>query len=229
MGQKHTKDDKIIDEVELENIQREANGHVSMWIKMLGMGEAWGHEGRIRESLIQHSCVVPPMKLLVKDHKPLGADGLPPTRPVVGASRGVNVALSNILSDVIEPVSKTINNPGDVISSEHLLSEINKLNKIWANQKAPPASGVSEDQFQNTSKATPGRQSVNTCATLGWNLGVHTPEAGVEQVNLQNLQTEDSSLLSFQQEGDSCALSLQEENSSLLSLHQTQTQLHLLL
>ena len=85
-----------------EEIQRESNGHVAMWIKILGMGEAWGHEGRIRESLIQHSCVVPPMKLLVKDHKPLGADGLPPTRPVVGASRGMNV---------MEPVSKTSQTP----------------------------------------------------------------------------------------------------------------------
>ena len=78
MGQKHTAGDKIIDQVELEQVQKEANGHVSMWVKMLGMGESWGHQARIRESLIQHSCVVPPMKLLVKDHKPLGADGLPP-------------------------------------------------------------------------------------------------------------------------------------------------------
>ncbi len=74
------------------------------------------------------------MKLLVKDHKPLGADGLPLTRPVVGASRGINVALSNILSDIIEPVSKTIPTSGDVISSEHMLSEVNKLNKAWASQ-----------------------------------------------------------------------------------------------
>ena len=72
------------------------------------------------------------MKLLVKDHKPLGTDGLPPTRPVVGASRGINVALSNILSDVIEPISKTIPNTGEVISSEHMLSEVNQLNKTWA-------------------------------------------------------------------------------------------------
>ena len=49
---------------------------------------------------------VPSMKLMIKDHKPLGADGIPPTRPVVGASRGINVALSNILSDVLEPVAK---------------------------------------------------------------------------------------------------------------------------
>ena len=144
MGNKHTKDDKVVDQVELEAIQREANGHVSMWVKMLGMGEAWGHEARIRESLIQHSCVVPPMKLLVKDHKPLGADGLPPTRPVVGASRGINVALSNILSDVIEPISKTIPQSGEVISSEHLINCINTLNDTWSEQQDSPVGGVGE-------------------------------------------------------------------------------------
>ena len=72
MGGKHTVNDSIITLREAEGIQAEANGHVSQWIKMLGMGEAWGHGGRIRESLIQESCVVPPMKLLVKDHKMVG-------------------------------------------------------------------------------------------------------------------------------------------------------------
>ena len=173
MGNKHVKDDKIIDDVELEEIQRECNGHVAMWIKILGMGEAWGHESRIRESLIQHSCVVPPMKLLVKDHKPLGPDGLPPTRPVVGASRGMNVALSNILSDVIEPVSKTIPNSGDVLSSEHLLSEINKLNEVWASQ--PPAGsdqglpqvipGVTPEHPEQTPGVEPQPQRGASCPT----------------------------------------------------------------
>ena len=71
MGQKHTHKDEVISQVDAEAIQREANGHVSMWIKMLGMGDAHGHGPRIRESLIQESCVVPPMKLLIKDHKKL--------------------------------------------------------------------------------------------------------------------------------------------------------------
>ena len=89
--------------------------------------------------------------------------------------------------------------------------------KIEVAQGAPPVSGVSEDTFQNTSKATPGRQPVNTCATLGWNLGVHTPEAGVEQV--LNLHREDCSLLSLNQREDSSSLCLKQVDSVLLSLH----------
>ena len=66
IGAKHMHKDTIITKRETEGIQGEANGHRSMWIKMLGMGEAWGHGGRIRESLIKESCVVPPMKQLVE-------------------------------------------------------------------------------------------------------------------------------------------------------------------
>ena len=75
MGAKHVKGDLVISRMEAERVQREANGHVSMFGKMMGIGSAWGHEARIRESLIQESCVVPPMKLLVKDHKEVGEDG----------------------------------------------------------------------------------------------------------------------------------------------------------
>ncbi|MCP3678952.1 MAG: hypothetical protein GY782_01110, partial [Gammaproteobacteria bacterium] len=138
MGGKHTDKDLVISPQEAEAVQAEANGHVSMWIKMLGMGEAWGHGPRIRESLIQQSCVVPPMKLLVKDHKKVPEDGVPPTRPVVSASKGINVGLSNIISDVLEPLSRGIKDSGEVISTEHLLNEINSLNQEWKAGGANP-------------------------------------------------------------------------------------------
>ena len=73
------------------------------------------------------------MKLLLKDHKPLGADGLPPTRPVVGASKAINVALRNIINDIIESLGKSMHYSGEVISSEHLLNNINNLNNKWKN------------------------------------------------------------------------------------------------
>ena len=60
MGAKHTCKDTIITQREAEGVHAEANGHVSQWIKMLGMGEAWGHGGRIRESFIQESYIALP-------------------------------------------------------------------------------------------------------------------------------------------------------------------------
>ncbi len=70
---------------------------------------------------------------------------------------------------------------------------------------APPDSGVSGDQTQNNSMGTPARQPVNTaCVALGWNVEVHTPETGVEQV--LSLHVEDSSLLSLNRREDSSLL-----------------------
>ena len=77
------------------------------------------------------SWVVPPMNLLIKDHKKLPEDGVPPTRLVVSASRGINVALSNIIRDVLEPMARGIKDSGEVTSMEHYLNEINTLNQDW--------------------------------------------------------------------------------------------------
>ena len=43
------------------------------------------HEDRMSDSLIHNSCEVSKMSHLTKDHKLVGEDGLPPTRPVVSA------------------------------------------------------------------------------------------------------------------------------------------------
>ena len=39
MGKVHTKNDKRVSEEKAEEIQRRTNGHVSMWLKMLGVGQ----------------------------------------------------------------------------------------------------------------------------------------------------------------------------------------------
>ena len=101
---------------------------------MTNMGESWGHKGRMREALLQESNQVPPMKLLVKDHKPVGADGLPATRPVVSAAGGMNVALSNILSDILEPTSRVIQDSPEVISTEQALNLVNNINTKWSEE-----------------------------------------------------------------------------------------------
>ena len=76
MGSIHTAKDQEITWKEVEAIQRGLNGHCSMWAKILNMGEAWGHEDRIRESCIHKSEIVPPMTLLIKDHKPKSSNGM---------------------------------------------------------------------------------------------------------------------------------------------------------
>ena len=134
MGQNHTQGSRQITPEDAACIQKQLNGHVSCWLMMTGMGESRGHQPRMREALLQDSNQVPPMKLLVKDHKPVGADGLPATRPVVSANSGMNVALSNILSDILEPTSRTIRESTEVVSTEQTLNLINTLNDQWSSE-----------------------------------------------------------------------------------------------
>ena len=67
---------------------------------------------------------------------------LPSTRPVVSACTGVNVPLSELICEIVEPVMRNSLDSAEVISSEHLLHEVDELNKKWketdcGNQEPP--------------------------------------------------------------------------------------------
>ena len=49
-GGGHTAGDMEIDQKFVHNTQKKLNGHVSMWIKCLNMGEDWKHQSRLRET-----------------------------------------------------------------------------------------------------------------------------------------------------------------------------------
>ena len=69
MGLAHIRGHKEISWSKASETQRKLNGHTSMWIKMTGLGQQLGQVGRMRETLLSKSVQVPPMYLLVKDHK----------------------------------------------------------------------------------------------------------------------------------------------------------------
>ena len=98
------KKDKEISLGDAKEILKELKGHTSMWIKITGMGKTWNQVDRVRKSLITHAPQVPPMYLMVKDHKHVEPGDPPPTRPVVSGSGGMNLHLNDILSKVLEPL-----------------------------------------------------------------------------------------------------------------------------
>ena len=100
-----------------------------MWLKMARVGEKWEHEDRLRESCLQQTCNVAPMYLLEKDHKPRKPGQLPATRPVVSGCSGMGLSLSNLLSDHLESIANSRENPIEVISTEDLLSRIHEYNE----------------------------------------------------------------------------------------------------
>ena len=68
-GNVHTEKDEEVDDETVELTQKLLNGHVSMWMKMTNMGESHQHQQRQRATHIEQSATVPPLYLLVKDHK----------------------------------------------------------------------------------------------------------------------------------------------------------------
>ena len=129
MGAVHTSKDSIIGDDEVRKIQNLHNGHTSMWLRMTNMGLEWNHQDRIKESCLQHTCTVPPMYLLVKDHKEKKEGALPATRPVVSGKSGMGLSMSNILSDMIENIANMRPNAIEIISTEDLLSRVDHYNE----------------------------------------------------------------------------------------------------
>ena len=127
-GDTHVSKDMVVDDKFVRGTQRKLNGHVSMWIKCLNMGESWEHTDRLRQTQINHSCLVPPLYLLIKDHKRYSGSGPPPARPVCGAVNGMDVHLSNILSHIIESVADEMKHKTEIISTDDGLSRIDSYN-----------------------------------------------------------------------------------------------------
>ena len=65
-----------------------------------------------------------PVHLLYKDHKGWSSDkgGVPPTRHVAGGNRGMNLHVSEIVSDILEPMVDRVTGGCEVISTEDALS-----------------------------------------------------------------------------------------------------------
>jgi hypothetical protein len=93
------------------------------------MGKTWNQVDRVRMSLITHDPQVPPLYLMVKDHKVVEPGDTPPTRPVVSGRRRMNLHLNDALSVVLKPLSRCMPSIDlEAISTEHTLNLVDKLN-----------------------------------------------------------------------------------------------------
>ena len=129
-GLHHTRKDKEVGWGEIKESQKEINGYVSMMIKVFKIGGSWRHGQRVRETMLGESLSICPMSLLFKDHKGWSAsDGtIPPTRPVVGGHCGINMHLSEIVSDILDPVVSNYQGGREIISTEDGLARVEGLN-----------------------------------------------------------------------------------------------------
>ena len=129
-GSKHVSKDEIVNEEMISKTQNELNGNVSMLIKFTRMGRKWGHGDRMRQTMVNKSLTVCPMYLTYKDHKGWKGDEdtPPPTRPIAGGNTGMNLHISEILSEITEPVVEAYEGGNEVISTEDFKARIEVLN-----------------------------------------------------------------------------------------------------
>ena len=136
-GEIHTKKDEEVGNSMITKIQNELNGNLSMMIKFCKMGKNWNHGDRMRATMINQSGNICPMYLTYKDHKGWkGDDGSPPpTRPIAGGNTGMNLHISEALSEMIEPIVDAHEGNNEVISTEDFKARmeiINETNKGWS-------------------------------------------------------------------------------------------------
>ena len=132
LGQPHVSKDREIDQDQVDEKERYLNGHVSMLLKIFSFGKNWQHEERHRESQIKHSGFVANMSLKDKDHKILKPGQVRATRAVVSANQGIATSMSNILSEVLEPVADSLVDKTEIISTEDGISRYDDCNEKLA-------------------------------------------------------------------------------------------------
>ena len=103
----------------------------AMLLKIFRTGEYWSNNvERARETMLGEGLSVCPITLLFKDHK--GWDNtkktVPPTRQVAGGHVGLNMNLSEVVSDIIEPMVGTMEGGFEVISNEDMIAKLEGVN-----------------------------------------------------------------------------------------------------
>ena len=129
-GMVHTSKDEEVGQKTVEKIEKEINGNVSLMTKFFRLGKGWNQVGRVRETLITNSQALCPMYLTFKDHKGWKPESgkPPPTRPIAGGNVGLNLNLSELISEVCEAASLSFPDSKEVISTEDLIARIVGMN-----------------------------------------------------------------------------------------------------
>ena len=192
-GEKHTAKDSEVGWEEVKENQSQLNGHVSMWLKVFRVGQKWNHAERIRETMLNNSMAVCPLYLLFKDHKGWSwrMGEAPPSRPVASGAVGMNLHLSELLSQVMEPIANNWVGGLETISCEDMLSRFDALNIKNKGWKPARREGKLTSEFlvEGGLLQTP----VNVTSDADMNTSTNSGRKGREEVQsgFVNLDMED--------------------------------------
>ena len=119
----YAKGDKEIEWAKLEEFQRELRAHSRALANIFNLGEGLGDRNQTRcyDNISSWACDLPIMRCLPK---PTGPEGIPKSRPVVGAAKGLTTAIGDLIADLIEPLAKIEPESTEAQSIEELLRRI---------------------------------------------------------------------------------------------------------
>ena len=128
-GHTHTNQDEEIGWSEVKSLQGQVNSATWWLTKIFNISKEKDDE-RMMRNLQNHSVEVADMYLLFKDHKMWCQDSNKPvpSRPVVSGNQTYNVHLSELLSEVLEPVAKEMNG-AEIASTEDALHKLEFMNE----------------------------------------------------------------------------------------------------
>ena len=78
----HAAGDNEIDIKEVKDRENKINHETLHWKKMFNIGKNWKQDLGINSALRSTDCQVPPLTILIKDHKKFRDDGTLPGRPL---------------------------------------------------------------------------------------------------------------------------------------------------
>ena len=125
MGTPHIQNDPEASWEEVSEAQQEIKGHLRAINCIFSAGEETNQE-RVWSAKELRSTTIPVLKMLAKDHKKVDADGLPPGRPVCGASFSINGEVSHYTVDVLGALAAA-DTTEEVCSSEELLAFVDEV------------------------------------------------------------------------------------------------------
>jgi hypothetical protein len=135
--------DRLVCMEEVDKLEKQYSAHAGVWGRILGIGETWRQQARVKEALSSKNLRPPPLYGLYKDHK-VGWDPTtgPPTRPVCGAVGGMSQCLSSIMSEILSYINSEADKQVQCKSTEDLLAAIDTFNE---NKYMTPCTVLSTD------------------------------------------------------------------------------------
>ena len=125
----HTGSDPILSDDDVQSLEQVLSATSSSMAKILKISETWNQQDRVQSAVKATNSSVPPLAILLKDHKP-GSDK--PVRPLCRSSESPNGPLSQITANVMNIIATELNNVThtEVKSTEEMCSILDSVNSI---------------------------------------------------------------------------------------------------